>query len=444
MMNNLFQFHGPAVKKLLGWKQGDEEEKWAEKAVDSLVKKLKKKKSGQGTVQDLEYALANPGLPSRCVTIPKSLDGRLQVSHRKGLPHVIYCRVWRWPDLQTHHELRPVPDCHFPYDNKNQQYICINPYHYTRIESSPASLTASYGMLSGVGGSPSVSPPSNSSPGYFQQQYYSPPPITTGQPIDINSHYGQNRFNSPESISTASPTSSAMSDDDDNSTMDYDYSSALESFPTPQGASPVVEPDYWCSIGYYELNSRIGQTFQVSMPMAVVDGFTEPMGQSNQEYQRICLGLISNVNRNATVDNTRKHIGKGIRLDNTPEGVTLTNLSQASVFINSKCVNYELGNGPEAVIKMPANCQMNIFPMKVFSMMWSQAQKQGYIQMNELHKMCFVRLSFVKGWGPEYHRQDITSTPCWIELSLHKPLAKVDAVIRDVNPPDVDDVHSYT
>lgn len=31
MMNNLFQFHGPAVKKLLGWKQGDEEEKWAEK-----------------------------------------------------------------------------------------------------------------------------------------------------------------------------------------------------------------------------------------------------------------------------------------------------------------------------------------------------------------------------------------------------------------------------
>jgi hypothetical protein len=40
---------------LLGWKQGDEEEKWAEKAVDSLVKKLKKKK---GALEDLEKAHA--------------------------------------------------------------------------------------------------------------------------------------------------------------------------------------------------------------------------------------------------------------------------------------------------------------------------------------------------------------------------------------------------
>lgn len=75
-LGTLFSFTSPAVKKLLGWKQGDEEEKWAEKAVDSLVKKLKKRK---GAIEELERALSCPGQPSKCVTIPRSLDGRLQV-----------------------------------------------------------------------------------------------------------------------------------------------------------------------------------------------------------------------------------------------------------------------------------------------------------------------------------------------------------------------------
>lgn len=74
-LNSLFSFTSPAVKKLLGWKQGDEEEKWAEKAVESLVKKLKKNKSAY---EELVKALSFPGQPSKCVTIPKSLDGRLQ------------------------------------------------------------------------------------------------------------------------------------------------------------------------------------------------------------------------------------------------------------------------------------------------------------------------------------------------------------------------------
>lgn len=76
-LNSLFSFTSPAVKKLLGWKQGDEEEKWAEKAVDFLVKKLKKTK---GAIESLEKALSCPGEPSKCVTIPRSIDGRLQAS----------------------------------------------------------------------------------------------------------------------------------------------------------------------------------------------------------------------------------------------------------------------------------------------------------------------------------------------------------------------------
>ena len=130
-MASLFSFTSPVVKRLLGWKQGDEEEKWAEKAVDSLVKKLKKKK---GAMEELERALSQPGEQSKCVTIPRSLDGRLQVSHRKGLPHVIYCRVWRWPDLQSHHELKALDVCDYAF-GKKQKEVCINPYHYKRVES---------------------------------------------------------------------------------------------------------------------------------------------------------------------------------------------------------------------------------------------------------------------------------------------------------------------
>jgi len=81
-LSSLLSFTSPAVKKLLGWKQGDEEEKWAEKAVDSLVKKLKKK---QGAMEDLEKALSSLGTTTtKCVTIPRSLDGRLQVRKEQG------------------------------------------------------------------------------------------------------------------------------------------------------------------------------------------------------------------------------------------------------------------------------------------------------------------------------------------------------------------------
>lgn len=131
-LNSLFSFTSPNVKKLLGWKQGDEEEKWAEKAVESLVKKLKNNKDA---LKELERALSCPGQESKCVTIPRSLDGRLQVQHRKNFPHVIYCRVWRWPDLQTHNELRPLDCCKKPYHAKLPE-VCINPYHYRRVESS--------------------------------------------------------------------------------------------------------------------------------------------------------------------------------------------------------------------------------------------------------------------------------------------------------------------
>lgn len=64
----------------------------------------------------------------------RSLDGRLQVSHRKGLPHVIYCRLWRWPDLQNHHELKSIEQCQYAFHKKLDE-VCVNPYHYQKVEN---------------------------------------------------------------------------------------------------------------------------------------------------------------------------------------------------------------------------------------------------------------------------------------------------------------------
>jgi hypothetical protein len=37
--------------------------------------------------------------------------------------------------LQSHHELKAEPFCNFPFNSK-QKDVCINPYHYVRVESS--------------------------------------------------------------------------------------------------------------------------------------------------------------------------------------------------------------------------------------------------------------------------------------------------------------------
>lgn len=89
----------------------------------------------------------------------------------------------------------------------------------------------------------------------------------------------------------------------------WNLSSCLTLFPTDFRPVCYEEPQHWCSVAYYELNNRVGETFQASSRSILIDGFTDPSNNKN----RFCLGLLSNVNRNSTIENTRRHIGKGKR-----------------------------------------------------------------------------------------------------------------------------------
>ncbi|NXI12729.1 SMAD1 protein, partial [Irena cyanogastra] len=453
-VTSLFSFTSPAVKRLLGWKQGDEEEKWAEKAVDALVKKLKKKK---GAMEELEKALSCPGQPSNCVTIPRSLDGRLQVSHRKGLPHVIYCRVWRWPDLQSHHELKPLECCEFPFDSK-QKEICINPYHYKRVESPvlppvlvprhseynpqhrllaqchnlgqnkprmmynltfpfqqpnshpfPQLPSSSYPNLLGSSSNTYPHSSASSDSGSLSQMPADTPPPTYLPPED------------PMTCDTFQPMDTNM------------MAPAIPPDVHRGGVQAVAyeEPKHWCSIAYYELNNRVGEVFYASSTSILVDGFTDPSNNKN----RFCLGLLSNVNRNSTMENTRRHIGKGVHLYYVGGEVYAECLSDSSIFVRSLNHNYHHRFHPATVCKIPSGCSLKIFNNQEFAQLLAQSVNQSFETVYELTKMCILQMSFVKGWGAGYHRQNVTSTPCWIEIRLHGPLQWLDKVLTQMGSP---------
>ncbi|KAL7677388.1 hypothetical protein ACOME3_003624 [Neoechinorhynchus agilis] len=406
------------------WKRNGEDENWPEHAIDALYKRLKKKK---GEVEKLVEILSNPSSISECVTIPRSMDGRIQyAANRKCLPHVLYCRLWRWPDLSNCQELRSVPNCDHPYqsENKNSKDICINPYHYIRL--TRAATTAASTNLP-----PVLVPCYNQFPAVSEQTR-----ANENQP-----------FSTADNVQSGAPISA--------NNQDIHQHSAYV---------PYEPQSNWCMIAYHELNQRVGPVFFGNSPTIQVDGYTNPLSSdftirndplkslikkqllqmtnavaAPPPFTRFSLGPISSLFRNSTTKKVRTHIGKGILLTQSANSldVYLQVLGSHPVFVRSRILNGEQGFLDCTVVKMHPGTSLRVFSEAVFYQTLTAALQCGptencvspFDAVYDLIGCCKFSLSFIKGWGNGYARSDISSTPCWLEVHLNGPLSWLDNIL---------------
>ena len=403
----------PIVRRLLRWKRGDgEPDEYSKKAVKSLVKKLRKTAGG---LEELEKALSNPEVPTKCVTIR-----RLQVSHRKGLPHVIYCRLWRWPDLQSHHELKHIESCEYAFALRHED-VCINPFHYERVEYPPLAPVLVPNQLK-------------------QEHHEYPPPLP---PLEDFTHPPENRnFPGDPGGFQLPDTPTGYLSEDASSTSGYQSSTTMQTDqrqlfpePTPPDGQFIgySEPVCWCTVTYHEMTTRVGHAFHASQREFVVDGFTDPLSS-----ERFCLGCLSSIyDRDPVTKRTRMHIGKGVKLSYTGADVFAECLSDCqAIFVQSPNCNSRYRDWQKAAVcKVPPGSNLNIFNNREFAELLARSVYHGFEAVQELTQMCTVRMSFVKGWGQLYGRKTVTSTPCWIEIQLNGPLQWLDKVLTQMGSP---------
>lgn len=274
------------------------------------------------------------------------------------LPHVVCCRIWRWPDVKSPYELKRLACCKL---GEDPLFDCCNPYHWSKL-CKPESP---------------------------------PPPY---------SRFALERFK-PEDRSPSEVVSLATG-----GTNQYGSFSSHSAGGNGNGAN------HWCNIAYWELRTRVGRLFPVHKPWVNVfadvphgDGLS--LGAVAKQHNT----------GNETVRRTRDKIGYGLTLSQEEDGVWVYNRSDHAIFVNSPTLHSLAGTAAShgralVVHRVPPGHSIKIFDYDKSA--YYQHFSEPELNADGPFDPNSVRISFAKGWGPKYSRQVITSCPCWLEVLL--------------------------
>ncbi|KAI8044663.1 mothers against decapentaplegic homolog 6 [Drosophila gunungcola] len=282
--------------------------------------------------------------------------------------HVTASRLFFWPGLRSGEELKRLPVCPAA---RECVYNCCNPLHWFRILHQPETEAQ-------------------------------PPPYQRSKMLrlrDADSEEDSQNDAKSAVLSTWSAQSSSISS--------ILKPPLFESF-TTDGKDHNINGKAWCQIAYWEMADRVGEFFHARTK--AVNIYTD--GIVGSEGDSMCLRDLTPAGKQVyseLVQTTRQKVGLGVTLSLEGGDVWIYNRGNTPVFVDSPTLAENL----DRVCKvMPGIC------LKAFETNRAQLlsmKQQGHHHMGPVDYFS-IKISFVKGWGPAYKRQDIMGCPCWLEV----------------------------